>query len=124
MVISFFKLAFVFSLYLVSSFRINFSLESGLALVVFPRSRPCLLYENDNILLIEMATTVPNGNDRSKWQRPFTNGKIASATLMKVVALNEPHTNKISATALTIATKPSHDYIHPDDQPTTNTHSL
>ena len=31
-----------------------------------------------------MASTVPNGNDRSeKWQRPFTKGKFASGSTMQ-----------------------------------------
>ena len=52
---------------------------------------------------IEMATTVMNsndcfrnGNDCSKWQRPFTKGKIASpnkrvaAGCLKITALHNP----------------------------------
>ena len=34
-----------------------------LVLAVFPRSRLSLLYENDNRVLFEMASTVTNGND-------------------------------------------------------------
>ena len=47
-----------------------------LVLVVFPRSRVCLLHENDNGMLFEMVATVP---DQIKCQRSFREGKIAAA---------------------------------------------
>ena len=53
---------------------------SGLVLVVFPRSRLCLLHENDNRLLFEMATTVTDANDR------FGKVKIATSSTPALTA--------------------------------------
>ena len=62
---------------------------SGLALVVFPRSRLCLLHENYKRLqgLLEMASTVRNGIDCYKWNRPFTKGKVATVRRQRVTCL-------------------------------------
>ena len=46
---------------------------SGLVLVVFPRSRLCLLHENDNRLLLEMASTVFEGENCSTYTALFLN---------------------------------------------------
>ena len=54
-----------------------------LVLVVFPRSRPCLLQENDNRPLFEIASTVSNGNDRLR-----TEGKISSPYPVKLSLLD------------------------------------
>ena len=68
-----FYFAFAFFVYLVSSFRYSFSLDyitlglrlwSELVGVVFWQSRLCLLHENDNRLLLEMASIFKNGTDR------------------------------------------------------------
>ena len=44
--------------------------------VVFPRSRLCLLHENDNRLLFEMATIVPNGKNRLRKGNCFADSQI------------------------------------------------
>ena len=56
--------SFIFSLCLLLELIlvwIRLGLGSGLVLVVFPGSRLSLLHENDNSLLLEMASTVANG---------------------------------------------------------------
>ena len=43
---------------------LELGLGSGLELLVFSRSRLCLLYENNNKLLFEMVSIATNGTDR------------------------------------------------------------
>ena len=63
--VGYIKFFFFFVFYLVSFSRsyLRFGLGFGLVsdLVAFWRSRLCLLHENHNSLLLDMASTVPNG---------------------------------------------------------------
>ena len=57
-----FAFLFLFTFFSRSSFWLGLTLRFGLGLVsvVFPRSRLCLLHENDSRLLLEMSSTVTN----------------------------------------------------------------
>ena len=58
-------------------FGIGLGIGFGLVLVVFLRSRLCLLHENDDKLFFEIAMTVPNGSRLRKGKLQWRPHQVA-----------------------------------------------